>query len=374
VLAGVLVSCQNDSEDQYVGDWRRRAPFTFEGRSHAATFVIGNKGYVCCGTTGNKTPVRHVLEYSSPTTDVGQGSWKELKPFPGLAREQAVGFSLKVNGKDYGFMGTGWNGFTETLYKDFWKYDPDKDEWEEVAPLPGNVFPRRGAIAFSLEVGGKEYGYIGCGWAGDLVEEEIKNLYLADFYRFNPGENTVIGDQTFMGKWEVVEGYGGPKRNGAAVFVVNNIAYICTGENGSGAVSEFWAYDPNGRAGWITYPDLRHMADTNPDEDFDDDYGPLRRAFGVGYVVMVNGELRGHIVGGRSGGSNWEYNHHDDLWIQRTSFFNNGAGKTVREGMVAFSFGNGRAFVGMGKSGAYYADDMWEFIPLVDDYIYNDFQ
>jgi len=365
VLAGVLVSCQGTSEQQFIGDWQSRTSFELEGRSHAATFVIGDIGYVIGGTSGNRTPYRHVLAFDHKAAS-GRGSWEVKDNFPGPARQQAVGFSLNVKGMDYGFVGTGWHQNDEKLYNDFWRYNPVDDTWEEVAPLP--AYPRRGAIAFSLEVNGKEYGYIGCGWTG--LTDDIGSLFLSDFYEFDPDGETEIEGQMFMGQWTTVKGSGSNKRSGATVFVIENKAYISTGENTNSAnatVTDFWVFDPNGTEKWKR---LRAMANLNQNEDYDDDYGPLARSFGVGYVV----EGKGHIVGGRSGNgfTNWEYDHIADLWTQRTSFYNNSS-RWSREGMVAFSFKTGRAFVGMGKQGtSAYWDDMWEFIPLVPDNVYED--
>jgi len=122
------------------------------------------------------------------------------------------------------------------------------------------------------------------------------------------------------------------------------------------------------------------MANANPDEDYDDDYGGLARSFGVAYVAQVGGELRGHIVGGRNSTNyqNWEYDHNEDLWTQRTKFINNAGTTSSREGMVAFSFPETqRAYIGMGKASGSTSttsiyDDMWEFVPLEDDYTYDD--
>jgi hypothetical protein len=123
------------------------------------------------------------------------------------------------------------------------------------------------------------------------------------------------------------------------------------------------------------------MSNANQDEDYDDNYGILGRMHGVAFVVPVGGDLRGHIVGGveSPGSTCWEYEHGDfadpvDLWVQRTSFYNNN-NRQNREGMISFSFPElGRAFVGLGKQGQQPYDDLWEFIPLIDDYTYDDGQ
>ena len=362
LVSGVLVTCTGTSEEELIGDWQRRAVFNDVPRSHAATFVIGDKGYVCCGWSGRRERRNDVFVFDHTLGD-GQGSWgQKLGDFPGMRRSHAVGFSV---GR-FGYIGTGYDG-DETDMNDFWRYDPDRDEWTEVAPLPS--YSRRGAIAFSLFVGDTEYGFVGFG----LHDGPLDRLWLADLWQFDPNGTTIDEDgNTFDGSWKAITGYGGAKREGATVFVIDNKAYISSGKHQNGHVNEFWIFDPNSAKNWITNPP-RPMWDSNPDEDYDDDYIRLPRAYGVSYVVSVNGQLRGHIVGGDTNSAlNWEYDHENDLWIQRTQFINH-QWPNSREGMVSFSFpSSGRAFVGMGQSGNSYHDDIWEFIPLIDDYTYND--
>ena len=379
LVAGILVSCQKSSEEELVGDWQYRAYFQGYPRAHAASFVIGDIGYVIGGSWGTRALYRDVWAFNhtgggiDKRTGLTTGTWDELKSLPEgvVARQQAVGFSL--NG--YGYMGTGLSydaDAEEVFRKDFWRYDPQKDEWEEVAPLPANAKGRRAAIAFSLKTGNTEYGYVGFGYDGEFGDN-----YLADFWQFDPDPN-IRDDQGRMGKWTPISGYGGPKRGGATVFVVNNRAYISTGRDtqGTGKCVDFWMFDPN-LAEADRWTVLRKTNNANPDEDYDDDYGTIQRAYGVGYVAMVGSELRGHIVGGNTNGSiNWEYNHNEDLWTQRTKFINNAGKTSPREGMISFSFPEtGRGYVGLGRSSGTTSttyDDMWEFIPLVDDYIYDD--
>jgi len=369
LVSGVLMSCGGTGEEELIGDWQRRAAFPDVPRSYAATFVIGNKGYVVGGWNGFAVRRNDVYVFDHTVGD--NGSWDQLDVFPGPRRSHSVGFSAG----GFGYVGTGWDG-DETDMRDFWRYNPNSDEWTEVAPLPDLARSRRGATAFSLSVGGKEYGYVGFGFH----EGNFDRLYLLDIWRFDPDGQTVVNGETFDGSWTRVAEYGGShKREGASAFVIDNKAYICCGKSNNTTVSEFWKFDPDGaaREGKQLWTKLRTMNDVNPDEDYDDDYPGLPRAYGVAYVVTTGGQLRGHIVGGdvSSGNAskNWEYDHDDDLWTQRTSFFNH-RNTQSREGMVSFSFPNtGRAFVGLGKRGTEYCDDMWEFFPLEDDYIYDDY-
>jgi len=383
LVAGVFAGCSGDSEPELIGDWLKQSTKEGSGVGFASSFVIGDKGYVACGFGGvGRVQLKDVYAFDHTVNpDVkGGGEWTQKADFPGIGRQKAVGFSLTVDGKTYGFVGTGYDG-DETALKDFWRYDPDKDRtnenaeigpdyeypdgehpWEQIAPLPRTAKARSGAIAFTLEKEGRGFGYVGFGF----TEYSDNRQYLLDMWEFDP-KGTTVGDngETLFGQWKVAPA-GKEKRGGASVFVLNNKAYICNGENNSSNVRDFWVFDG------YQWEQKRTMWNANPDEDFDDDYNVLPRANGVAYVAMVNGQLRGHIVGGKTNSSNWEYDHIEDLWVQRTYFYNNQY-KESREGMISFSFPDGKAFVGMGRGGSQYLDDLWEFFPMVDDYIYNDF-
>jgi hypothetical protein len=404
LAAGVFAGCGSDSEDELVGDWQKRQDFP-RHVSHAATFVIGDKGYVIGGTNGTGTSGirREVFEFDHLADD-GYGDWAPKVPFPsvdgypktvndkgtnklsdgfhqGYARQQAVGFALldRRDAKTYGYVGAGYGWVGEgrdaemLTMKDFWRYNPDNDTWEQVAPLPAE--PRRGAFAFSLyhEAEQKWYAYVGGGYS-DVPDKNG----LSDIWQFDYEGTTHNPDgEDWKGKWTFFK-YG-EKRTGGAVFIIDNKAYICNGKDpvSGSPITILWCFDPNVSEG-SQWKKLRTMENVNPNEDYDDDYGSLRRAFGVAYVANVGGQLRGHIVGGDSNGHvNWEYEHDADLWVRRTSFYNH-ATQRAREGMISFSFPKtekypARAFVGLGRSGVSYHDDMWEFIPLIADDIYNDF-
>ena len=61
--------------------------------------------------------------------------------------------------------------------------------------------------------------------------------YLKDFYQFDP--SAASGSQ-----WTIINGFGGQKRQGGMVFVIDDIAYICGGENNNADVYDFWCFDP----------------------------------------------------------------------------------------------------------------------------------
>lgn len=100
-------------------------------------------------------------------------------------------------------------------------------------------------------------------------------------YRFNP--NGAEGSQ-----WEAVSGYGGEKRYFGTAFVIDEVAYICCGRNNSTDLVDFWKFDGS------NWTQLRDIADTDSDNDYDDDY------------AITRSEAVSFVIGGR------------DLWLRNT--------------------------------------------------------
>lgn len=367
LVAGIFAACAKDSEEALLGNWKWMGQLDGPPRGYAASFVLkqGEKeyGYVCCGYNGTKIRRKDFFQYDCE-------SWTQLSDFQGKARMQAVGFA--VNGK--GYVGCGWDGDQDVM-KDFWEYNPSTDTWTEVAPLPGKA--RHSAIAFSLKVGGKEYGYVGTGNTEGTDKEILK-----DFYRFDPSGQTEVktedGVKMMKGKWELIKTHTTfTKRYGGTVFIINNKAYICNG-NGSGlyaTVTDFWQFDPDGElSGKSLWTELRKMADADADEDYDDEYGDLKRYYGVSFTMPGgnDGLMKGYIALGSSKPSVWEYDPITDLWVQRTKHFNYRYGIS-KDGATAFSFTTlNRAFVCLGIQGNAPNDEVREFFPTEEDNIYDD--
>ena len=100
-----------------------------------------------------------------------ENTWVKLNDFIGGKRERAVAFS--ING--FGYVGTG-TDTAEVVRADFWKYDPSSDSWTQIAPLPGPA--RRDAVAFELN----GFGYVGTGISDHV---SANGNILSDFWRYN---------------------------------------------------------------------------------------------------------------------------------------------------------------------------------------------
>jgi hypothetical protein len=170
------------------GQWRQVAPLKLRvsasdpveytaGRREAAAFAIGGHGYVGGGESG-VLGLTDFWRFTPPTDDLGLGEWTFVGFFPGLARVEAVSFSL--NGK--GYYGTGYHSQQGSL-TDWWEFDPARPEpWRRKATLPGGR--RQRAVGFSLA--GK--GYLGTGYTKIITNNgnSTDNRLYRDFWQYTP--------------------------------------------------------------------------------------------------------------------------------------------------------------------------------------------
>lgn len=308
-------SCNQDEDDDLVGNWVRRSDFEGVPRSNSVAFTIGDLAFVGLGFDGDDD----LLDFWQYDPD--QDFWTRKDTFPGLARRAAVAFA--IDGK--GFVGTGYNSDLDLELNDFWSFYPEAEpgkQWTRISDFPGTA--RYNAVAFVLE----GHGYVGTGFDGN---------WLKDFYTYDPA----------IDQWEQIVSLGGSKREDAVAFVADGRAYVGTGRNNGAYVFDFWEYDPTS-ATWTRKLDL----------DEDDDYDIVRNgaiAFslnGMGYITTGNN--------GANQSSTWEYLASQDSWLEKTAFEG-----TARLDAVGFTV-NGRCFVTTGRSSSIRLDDLWEFQPAAD--------
>lgn len=339
LLAAACLAGSCTEEDEYTqGQWMKRASYNGYARAYACSFTIGDKGYLCCGFRGyTKDYINDLWEY-----DMASGVWTQCESMPVAGRKAGVGFA--VNGKGYITTGSMKDGSSSYFVDDTWEYDPATDTWTQKDNFAGG--PRDGALAFSI--GG--YGYVGTGYNDDTIGR------MMDFYRFNPG--AAAGEQ-----WQVVTGFGGEKRRYGSAFVIDEVAYICCGENNGTNVVDFWKFDGT------TWTQLRDIANTDSDNDYDDDYAIARNsavAFAIdGYGYVATGTRSGITA------DYWKYNPERDLWYgdsdddftPLSKVHNYPSGASSREAAVSFSNGR-RGFVLTGSSGSSsFFDDVYELLP-----------
>ncbi|MEO9871942.1 Kelch repeat-containing protein [Ekhidna sp.] len=215
-----LISCTPDDSDDSDedGNWVKLSDYEGDTRTGAVSFVIDGLAYVGLGSDGDDY-LQDFWRY-----DAGRNFWEEVAPFPGVGRISAVAFS--TGGK--GYVGTGFNDELETEeLADFWEYDPNSNAWTEVASFEGTA--RYSAVAFSLN----GQGYVGTGFDGS---------FLKDFWRYDPATDT----------WTQSLSLFGSKRESAFAFVLDGKAFVGSGLNNNQFLYDFWAYDPEADT-WLDF-------------------------------------------------------------------------------------------------------------------------
>lgn len=304
-----LASCSSDDDDDELGNWTAKSVFDGSPRSGTSGFTIGNTGYMGVGYDGDD----YLASFWS--YDMDGDFWSQKADFPGIARNAATGF--EIEGK--GYIGSGYDGLNEL--GDFYSYNPSSNSWTQIADFPST--PRRSAVAFGIN----GLGYFGTGYDG---ENDRK-----DFWRYTPSTDT----------WSEIVGFGGNKRRAATTFTIGDDVYLGTGVSNGIYLDDFWVFDSTSET-WTKKLDL----------DEEDEYTIIRSN---AIAFTVNGY--GYISCGTSGGTLgtvWQYDPSSDYWEAKTSLEG-----VTRQDPIAFSNGVS-AFVGLGRTGSLYLDDLHEFFPF----------
>jgi N-acetylneuraminic acid mutarotase len=331
-VSAIVLSCSVEGEldpSSSGGLWAQKwdpksnTNFGGEARKYAVGFSIGNKGYV--GTGEHKNGFFHTFyEYNHE-----DNSWTSKASFaPGTGdnaqRAYAVGFSIG----NKGYIGTGM-GDNNSLYSDFWEYDPVSNVWTQKANFGGGK--RVGAVGFSIG----SNGYIGTG-------KDDTETFKSDFWKYDPTLNS----------WEQKKNIQGDGRTGAVGFSIGNRGYIGTGSNSSTALffDDFCEYDPN-----------------------EDTWTPMKtfpggkRDGAVGFSIKNKGYIgTGKGSKGELYNDFWEF---DGTWKQKADFAGDG-----REGAVGFYIKvrigereKVKGYIGTGGKGKSFLDDFWEFTPGIEE-------
>ena len=312
-LVFTLFSCHKDSVPfTQDGNWVTRSQLNGPGRSEASGFTIGDFAYLGTGWDGLNKRYSDFWKY-----DPDNDNWSQVQSLPdSAARSSAIGMSAA----GLGFVGTGYDGFN--YLKDFWQYDPAANTWTRKADFIGGA--RYEAVGFGIG----NFGYVGTGFDGSNA--------LKDFYKYDPGSDT----------WTVI-GFSGNKRYSAVTFVYKDKAYLVTGINSGVTVSDFWVFDP--AASQANWSELRHITNYSSD-NYDDGYTNIMRSNAAAFVITgTNSGDKAYISTGENGALytfTWEYDFVTDLWKEKTPF--EGPATT---GAVGFNVKN-RGYIATGRSGS----------------------
>jgi hypothetical protein len=302
------------------GNWVKVSELPFNGRSEAVSFTIGNFAYLGSGLDCSNTCLGDFWKY-----DPVKNSWEQVASLPkGAERSSAVAFSV---GR-IAICGTGFNG--SNYLNDFYQFDPIRNIWSKInSTFPGKA--RSEAVAFGIG----SSGWVGTGYDG--------NSALADFYQYNVSDKAWISIP-----------FNGEARYSSVVFVHDNNAYLATGTNGNTLVSEFLVFDPAKTSS--NWSPLHAITNASADA-FDDSYTTIMRQNSAAFLIgdrayIITGDDRGFLYS-----YTWTYDFSTDLWIEKTPF----EGPLVT-GAVGLSVNN-RGFIVTGKKQQSGPDFFWEFQP-----------
>jgi N-acetylneuraminic acid mutarotase len=221
---------------------------------------------------------------------------KNEVPYEKKPRKYATGFSLQ----GYGYVGLGFGNSFEEANSDFYKYDPDQNEWEKINNFGGGG--RYSATGFVIG----NYAYVGSGLT--LATNSLKTN---DFWKFDPvNEN-----------WTEIASL--PVNTAEAVgLTVGGFGYVCTPE----VTDNFWKYDP-AEDKWIQLPDLNMpLVGEN---------GKADSGFAIGNKIYI-------YVSGNSTGLHhlYEFNTNTLQWTRKADL----TGFGIRTNLVGFSI-KGKGYI-----------------------------
>lgn len=297
--------------------WIQKADFGGVARHRTPILSIGNCIYTGQGHYnggGINTLFDDWWQY-----DPSSNSWAQKADYPEGPVYHACGFVIG----DFGYVGCGRTqpggpGNPYVHETSFYKYDPATNSWSPIADLPGPG--RRGGVAFAID----QYGFVGTGETGS-------GNVLNDFYRYNSTNNS----------WTQIASMPTAGRVSSVAFELNGFGYVGTGGVGSwsGSQNDFWQYNASTNQ-WTQKADV----------------GPTNRMEASGF--SLNG--KGYILTGDnySSGTNysdmWEYEPTTNQWVQLDDFPG-----TARRYMASVAH-NGVAYCGLGTSGTNFKD-FWMF-------------
>lgn len=296
------------------------SPLPGNGRSSAVAFAINGKGYVTLGRSAvnAKDTTEQLWEYN-PETD----SWTKKKSFPGKARVKGV--AAVIDGKAY--VGLGFSGravLHGDFLNDFWCYDPQTDEWSDLAGFPGD--DTDGCFCFVM--GDKIY--VGSGYSYLTMHKK--------FWSYTPSSN----------RWQELNELEGDVRFGAVGCSDGTKAYYGTGFKAVN-MDDWWEYNLE-EDKWKqrrSMPDKGrvHGIALSVSNRF---FVAGGRYFNGMYNIINRGKVLYDIL---------EYDADKNKWHNRGEVPGGG-----RENAVSFVIGN-KAYIGFGENDSTVLNDMYSFEP-----------
>ena len=217
LLTVLFCACE---DDVYYGNWRSISTLNAKGRANAASFVIGDKGYVVGGYGFYFVPTYFNSTWEFDSYDY---SWREFDTLPGAPRRAGAAFAIGNKGYYCGGIGADGEYFSSLL-----EFDPQQPAGSQWTELKNDPFPDGGfydGISFVID----GIGYVGTG---------LRSIHGTSnrYYSFDPSKPE-------GSRWSEIATPGASGRQGASVFVIGSRAYIIGGQSNKYRVASFECYD-----------------------------------------------------------------------------------------------------------------------------------
>eukprot|EP00547_Thalassionema_nitzschioides_P007459 CAMPEP_0194202286 /NCGR_PEP_ID=MMETSP0156-20130528/2357_1 /TAXON_ID=33649 /ORGANISM="Thalassionema nitzschioides, Strain L26-B" /LENGTH=434 /DNA_ID=CAMNT_0038927743 /DNA_START=150 /DNA_END=1451 /DNA_ORIENTATION=+ len=197
--------------------WIRKKDQPFDGRHHPITFANEKHGYLLTGTTKKERHTKDFYKY-----DPKKDEWTELKTYTGPRRSYGYGLVLPKDGHGSAYLGFGIgevNGKVEHL-NDWWEYDMANDKFAKLKDFPG---PARKHPAMVVTRVGTDYEiHVGLGDNGqenfnDWYSYSINNEMWTERKKFDSTERHHpfyfgLGENAYVGLGHTTSNYGDPPK------------------------------------------------------------------------------------------------------------------------------------------------------------------
>lgn len=266
------------------------------------------------------------------TSTSSYGGWKTLTSVPTQGRWGATCFAL--NNKIY--IGGGYVGNFQNR-NDLISYDPSASgaaQWKFLTGMPSNA-NRTGAVSFVIN--GK--AYVGLG-ADNYNNFSPPPTYFNDLWQYDDATD----------KWTAKKVLPDSGIADAAVFVLNNKAYVIGGERGATTSRKVWEYDPATDM-WTAKSNY-----------------PAEVTNASGFAIGAKGYVLGGNFAGAPTNKLYEYDATTNIWKEKKSYPKN------IWGGCAFTIGN-KGYAGLGTDtgiglNTTYNKDFFSYDPGTNNWSY----
>lgn len=171
------------------GPWRKVADFPTgqesrcngaisRGRREAVSFSMNGFGYVATGFF-NSLSLNDFWKFD-PNANDGMGAWTCMDDFPLEVTHGAVAFAMEEKNKAYICTG---EKFNNIYHPDTWEFDGATETWTKKTNFPG--LGRQNALGFALN----NKGYVIGGWRRIGTNTGVISEILPDIWEYTPEEN-----------------------------------------------------------------------------------------------------------------------------------------------------------------------------------------